>query len=73
MKIEPFLTEQFFAEYEFSAEFLLASSDCETISIAQLLQMSGSTLEELGDVTLGYTESQEIPSFALKLLRNIPM
>ena len=61
MKIEPFLTEQFFAEYEFSAEFLLASSDCETISIAQLLQMSGSTLEELGDLTLGYTESQGDP------------
>ena len=69
MKIEPFLTEQFFAEYEFSAEFLLASSDCETISIAQLLQMSGSTLEELGDVTLGYTESQGDPQLRSQIAK----
>jgi aspartate/methionine/tyrosine aminotransferase len=58
MKIEPFLTEQFFADYEFSSPHLLASSDCETLSIATLLKMAGSSLEELGQVTLGYTESQ---------------
>ena len=61
MKIEPFLTEQFFAEYEFSAQHLLASSDCETMSISELLQLSGSTLDELGGLTLGYTESQGNP------------
>ena len=61
MKIEPFLTEQFFAEYEFSAQHLLASSDCETMSIGELLQLSGSTLDELGGLTLGYTESQGDP------------
>ncbi|MEC9094312.1 MAG: pyridoxal phosphate-dependent aminotransferase [Planctomycetota bacterium] len=58
MKIEPFLTEQFFAQYEFSSPHLLASSDCETLSIGALLEMSGSNLEELAEVTLGYTESQ---------------
>ena len=61
MKIEPFLTEQFFAEYEFSAQHLLASSDCETMSIGELIQLSGSTLDELGGLTLGYTESQGDP------------
>ena len=61
MKIEPFLTEQFFAKYEFSAKHLLASSDCETMSIGELIQLSGSTLEELGGLTLGYTESQGDP------------
>ena len=61
MKIAPFLTEQFFAEYEFSARHLLASSDCETISIRELLRMSGSLMDELGDLTLGYTESQGDP------------
>lgn len=61
MKIEPFLTEQFFTQYEFSAPHLLASSDCETMSIGELLQLAGSTLDELGGVTLGYTESQGDP------------
>ena len=61
MKIEPFLTEQFFAEYEFSAQHLLASSDCETMSIGELIQLSDSTLDELGGLTLGYTESQGDP------------
>ncbi|MBT4692755.1 MAG: aminotransferase class I/II-fold pyridoxal phosphate-dependent enzyme [Planctomycetaceae bacterium] len=61
MKIEPFLTEQFFTQYEFSAPHLLASSDCETMSIGDLLQLAGSTLDELGGITLGYTESQGDP------------
>ena len=61
MKIEPFLTEQFFSRYEFSSLHLLASSDCETMSIGELLQLAGSTLDELGGVTLGYTESQGDP------------
>ena len=61
MRIAPFLTEQFFAEYEFSAKYLLAASDCETMSIGELLRLSGSSLEELGDLTLGYTESQGDP------------
>ncbi len=61
MQIEPFLTEQFFTKYEFSAPHLLASSDCETISISELLQLAGSSLEEFGSLTLGYTESQGNP------------
>lgn len=61
MRIEPFLTEQFFAEYEFSARHLLASSDCETMSVGELLRLSGSSLEELAGLTLGYTESQGDP------------
>ncbi|MCH2181032.1 MAG: pyridoxal phosphate-dependent aminotransferase [Mariniblastus sp.] len=61
MKIEPFLTEQFFTDYEFSAPYLLASSDCETMSIEALLDLSGSSLAALGQVTLGYTESQGNP------------
>ncbi|MBA63689.1 MAG: hypothetical protein CMJ76_15140 [Planctomycetaceae bacterium] len=61
MKIEPFLTEQFFSQYEFSSPHMLASSDCETISIGKLLHLAGATLEELGGLNLGYTESQGDP------------
>lgn len=63
MKIKPFLTEQFFAFYEFTASHILASSDCETISVAELLDLSGASLADLGSVQLGYTESQGHPEY----------
>jgi aspartate/methionine/tyrosine aminotransferase len=63
MQIKPFLTEQFFALYEFTAPHVLASSDCETTSIAELLELSGGSLEEFGEMRLGYTESQGNPEY----------
>lgn len=63
MKIKPFLTEHFFAKYEFTASHLLASSDCETTSIQELLELSGGSLTGLGSVKLGYTESQGHPEY----------
>ena len=63
MKIKPFLTEQFFSLYEFTAPHVLASSDCETTSIADLLDLSGGSLEELGKLRLGYTETQGHPEY----------
>ena len=63
MNIKPFLTEQFFALYEFTASHILASSDCESTSVAELLNLSGGTLTELGAVKLGYTESQGHPEY----------
>ncbi len=63
MKIKPFLTEHFFAKYEFTASHLLASSDCETTSIAELLELSGGSLAGLGALKLGYTESQGHPDY----------
>lgn len=61
MKIQPFATEQYFARYEFSTPHLLSVSDCETITIGELLQMAGVSHEEMGQVLLGYTESQGNP------------
>ena len=61
MKIQPFATEQYYARYEFSTPHLLSVSDCETISIGELLQMANVSLEEMGQVRLGYTESQGNP------------
>ncbi len=63
MKIKPFLTEQFFAHYEFTATHVLASSDCETTSIAELLAISGGSLDEFGAIKLGYTETQGHPEY----------
>ena len=58
MKIQPFETELFFAPYEFTTPHLLSVSDCETVTVAELLTMAGSSLADLGALRLGYTESQ---------------
>ena len=63
MKIRPFLTEQFFALYEFTASHVLASSDCETTTIAELLDLSGGSMEDFGKLRLGYTETQGHPEY----------
>ena len=34
MKIAPFTLERYFAKHEFSAKYLLASSDCEALDMA---------------------------------------
>lgn len=57
MKIAPFATEHFFAQYEFSTPYQLCNSDCETISVAELLKLADVPMQDLGHLTLGYTES----------------
>ena len=58
MKIAPFETEHFFARYEFNTPYQLCNSDCESISIQELLELSGDSLEGLGRQRLVYAESQ---------------
>lgn len=57
MKITHFATEHFFAKYEFTTPYQLCNSDCETIPVEELLKMAGIPLEEMGKISLGYTES----------------
>jgi hypothetical protein len=38
MKLEPFFLERYFAKYEFSAKYLLSSSDCEALTMEELLE-----------------------------------
>jgi len=57
MKIAPFLTEHYFAQYEFTTPYQLCNSDCETITIEELLQMAEIPLEQFGQLSLGYTET----------------
>ena len=61
MKIKPFATEHFFARYEFTTPYQLCNSDCETVTISELLEMAGVSLGSLGALSLGYTESQGNP------------
>jgi aspartate/methionine/tyrosine aminotransferase len=61
MKIKPFFTERFFAAHEFTAPYLLSSSDCESLTVHEVLQLARVSWETLGRLSLGYTESQGAP------------
>lgn len=61
MKIAPFETEHFFARYEFSTPYQLCNSDCESMSIQELLSLAGDSLEKFGNERLTYTEPQGNP------------
>ena len=62
MLLPPFKLERYFARYEFNTEFLLCSSDCEAMSIADLLALEEDAAEKFQNIWLGYTESQGSPS-----------
>jgi aspartate/methionine/tyrosine aminotransferase len=58
MSIAPFHLERYFAQYEFSARYLLSSSDCESLSMQDLLGMADTeTTGMWEELKLGYTES----------------
>jgi aspartate/methionine/tyrosine aminotransferase len=62
MQISPFKLERYFARYEFNAKFLLCSSDCEALSVGDLLAFEPGAEEGLKRHWLGYTESSGAPS-----------
>ena len=56
--MQPFKLERYFAEHEFSAPFLLSASDCESLSLQDLLALADPEARRLWDgLSLGYTES----------------
>jgi len=61
MRIEPFKLERYFAKHEFNAPYLLSSSDCESLTIRELLDMDPGADAEFMKLKLGYTESQGAP------------
>ncbi len=62
MNIKPFHTERFFAIHEFTAPYILCASDCESLTIGELLQLAGASWASLDRLYLGYTESQGAPA-----------
>ena len=62
MQLPPFKLERYFAKYEFNTEFLLCSSDCEAMSIANLLAFEKGAADKFQNTWLGYTESLGSPS-----------
>lgn len=58
MKPKKFLLERYLGEYEFSAPHLLCTSDCETMSIRDLLSPGEEEAQDFMDLRLGYTETR---------------
>jgi hypothetical protein len=70
MSINPFKLERFFAKYEFKVKYLLSSSDCESLAMAELIQMaSPASLELWQGLRLGYTESPGHPLLRAEVAR----
>ena len=67
MKIAPFSIEEFFALYEFNTPYLLCSSDCESMTVGELLALSEMDMAGLADLHLGYTESQGHPALRTQI------
>jgi aspartate/methionine/tyrosine aminotransferase len=62
MNIKPFHTERFFARHEFTAPYILCASDCESLTVDDLLQLAGAYWASMGGLWLGYTETQGSPA-----------
>jgi aspartate/methionine/tyrosine aminotransferase len=76
MPVNPFKLERYFAQYEFKLKYLLSPSDCEALSMAELLKMASlESLDLWQGLRLSYTESQGHPvlrSEVARLYQHIP-
>ncbi len=62
MRISPFKLERYFAEHEFNVDYVLCSSDCESLTIADVLALEPDAPARFQQHWLGYTESQGSPT-----------
>jgi aspartate/methionine/tyrosine aminotransferase len=69
MKIPDFKLERYFAKHEFSTKYLLSSSDCEAMSIQEVLDLEPGAKERFNTHWLGYTESQGSPTLRQEISR----
>lgn len=67
MNIPPFKLERFLAKYEFNAPYLLCCSDCESVSVTELLDLDPESLKQFKKLWLGYTESTGRPELRQEL------
>jgi aspartate/methionine/tyrosine aminotransferase len=73
MSIHPFKLERYFAKYEFSVEYLLSPSDCESLGLSELFGMADpESLALWNDLRLSYTESPGHPLLREEIARLYP-
>jgi aspartate/methionine/tyrosine aminotransferase len=61
MKIREFKLERFFAKFEFEIPHVLCCSDCESMSVDDLLALEPGAIDALRSLRLGYTQSPGHP------------
>ncbi len=72
MQIREFLLERYYARYEFTTPFQLSASDCEALTIDEVLRLGGAPAEELLRLPLGYTEARGTPALREAIARFYP-
>lgn len=58
MNLPPFKLERYFGRYEFTAKHILCASDCQSLSIREVLALEPGSSERFFEHGLGYTETQ---------------
>lgn len=61
MKLAPFRIEHFYAKYEFTAQYMLSSSDAQSRTVEEILAFEPDSRARLDQLWLGYTESPGAP------------
>ncbi len=69
MQLPPFALERYFARYEFQVDHLLCSSDCESLTVQDLLTLEPDAHDRFQHLWLGYTESQGSPALRHEISR----
>lgn len=67
MKLPPFALERYFAAFEFTAPILLCASDCETLSLGELLDLEPGSRQAFETLSLGYTDARGGPELRREL------
>ena len=69
MQMPPFKLERYFAKYEFIVDYVLCCSDCESLTIQDLLDLEPDAVDQFHQHWLGYTESMGSPSLRREICR----
>ena len=69
MRLPPFALERYFSRHEFTTELLLSSSDCESMSVEELLAREPGAADAFMRQRLGYTESTGSASLRREISR----
>jgi aspartate/methionine/tyrosine aminotransferase len=67
--MKDFALELFFGKYEFTAPYLLCCSDCESMTISDLLAFEPGAREGLLESWLGYSESPGDPELLMEIAK----
>ncbi len=61
MEIAPSRIERYFEKFEFNTPYLLCSSDCQSFTVKEILELEENAQDKFMDLYLGYTETRGHP------------